>query len=288
MGDYNFTDNELRLLSTAFRNAGRRDLVLNPQSRYVAKLIDRYDLKPKGGRLVILADDKLPLRYQIEQDHGIANLLDTEAITAKNRIEKSKLGQDEKSDALPPNKDYVLIKGRVPLVHDSIRVEKKVALRVNIRDISLSELSEVIFVENLAAFDAIFEHPLFEPGRQTIIYRGHGVDIKVVHRLLRQASNYDFNIIAWTDFDPKGIEIALTCPNVSSLVLPKVGDKVPGLVSQPDLFVRQHASINCVEALVARQPSAVIEAMLQNKLAISQEHQISHVLPLVLFHLKNR
>jgi len=281
-----FSNSELRNLSREFRNSQGRDLKLNANSKYVKKLSEAYNLQPQGGSLTISKEEKAALKSRIEQEHGINNLLDTDAIVDLNRIEEAKRSQNEKSGASAPNKNVILVKGMLPLKSGIYNVPNNLSVRVHLDEIELSEIEQVLFVENLAAFDSAFKDIDFDIENVLVVYRGHGIDARAVLELLKLAPKYQFAVTAWTDYDPSGINIAFSIPNLSAFLVPLLENVPLGKVNQPNLYLDQYRSLNKVEALAKQYELASIKDLLARKLAITQEHQIAYKLPLAKVCLK--
>ena len=141
-------------------------------------------------------------------------------------------------------------------------------------------------MENLQAFDFIQSVVLPESlVNSVVVYRGHNISSKAVIDFLK-ATPQNTHIIAFCDYDPKGLEIALTTTKVSHILLPELEQAFNGAEGTRNRFDKQHAAITHF----FNQPVPKIlklhwEKLMDQKQCVSQELILAHSKQLEVFPL---
>lgn len=280
------TEYELKKLSIEFRNAGRNELTLDTSKTYVKKIIAHFNLFSPSRYLTLSISRKLEIKNELESIYQLDNLLNTAQFEMASRIDKATSTRSEKQNSLPPEHNKILCKGNVS-IPKSFLTPTGISVRVDADLVNLDKLERLIVVENLQAFDQLeMANIQLDIDTSLVVYRGHGMSIKAVSNLLRRCSR---SIVEyWADFDPEGIKIALSAPNVSRVWLPSMAylqRNDIARVSQESLYLKQHRMIDYVIQQQCRISTEHFKQMVKLNLAITQEHQIKNQIPLISIEL---
>jgi hypothetical protein len=267
---------ELIALSKVARTTHGSNLLLKSSLVSTKKICAKYAIPFFGADVIIPYAERRTLLDKIAKDHGLTSILDTGSIGKKTSTERAATNPNEKYAAKSPNDGYVLIK---VFASEFLCIDNPnwTCIRVKYNEINLDTIQRVIVVENLQAFDQILQSTIELENSDLVLYRGDGVSVKSVKEFLVQLVDTHVDVIAWCDFDPEGIKIAVTMPAVSQLVVPKLAEFELlelelidlGKINQPDLFLKQHRVISFVEKIQQKSGSEDINSLLKQKLAIS-------------------
>ncbi|MFZ2727362.1 MAG: hypothetical protein WAX77_13995, partial [Methylococcaceae bacterium] len=152
------------------------------------------------------------------------------------------------------------------------------------RELNLSNINQVIVVENLQAFDYIQLAQLPEQWREAlIIYRGHDVSSQAVIDFLK-ALNKNCAIMGFTDYDPAGFSILLNgITGISHYLLPQLSERLFSLaIGTQNNFEKQQKAITHINNISL--PACLInhwQALIKHKVCVSQEVLLSHKIALI-------
>ncbi|OUS27267.1 hypothetical protein A9Q98_09615 [Thalassotalea sp. 42_200_T64] len=230
---------------------------------------------------------KRRLYDELCQDFDVA-LLNCE-IEQLDRLQMSAIHFDEKLSVINPNDNYVLVKwltsdrnavtknegSKITFQKDlAVDFSRRQSLRVPIDELDLNSLTQVLVVENQAVFDNIHLALLPAEIKNCLcIYRGNDQLSTGCYRLLKILSKHT-QVIGFCDYDPAGIEILLTLPNISHGVFPIKDEQLFQKNNQQD-FLRQS---NILAFLDNNNNPALyphIENIKANKLSLKQEHMLA-------------
>lgn len=229
---------------------------------------------------------KKDLKNALESIYGEQILLHD--FSNSSYLQAAKISNQEKLAGVKPSDNYVLLK----LLADQEVSSKQhkvlpsnIGLRILIDDIDLLSVKNVVVIENLTAFDHIHLANLPQQLMSALfIYRGHEEsNSKGLIRLLKKLPK-TCQIIAFTDFDPAGLKIALTLPNVNACLLPEINQELNSTSHQED-FDKQHASMVFLQNQPSPNLQKFIRAIEVNRLSIKQEHMLVTKTPLFLQEL---
>lgn len=229
---------------------------------------------------------KKDLKNALESIYGEQILLHD--FSNSSYLQAAKISNQEKLAGVKPSDNYVLFK----LLADQAISSKQhrvlpsnIGMRILIDDIDLLSVKNVVVIENLTAFDHIHLANLPQQLMSALfVYRGHEEhNTKGLIRLLKKLPK-TCQIIAFTDFDPAGLKIALTLPNVNACLLPEINQELNSTSHQED-FDKQHASMVFLQNQSSPNLQKFIRAIEVNRLSIKQEHMLVTKTPLFLQEL---
>ncbi len=207
----------------------------------------------------------------------------SEPLNNLDRLQVSQLSNNEKLAGQNPNDFYVLIKQLqqpIPCLSGPVTLPAGTSLRVPIKLLNFDEITQIIIVENQIVFDQIEKANL--PARLStclVIYRGHDALATGCRNLLTALAKH-IDVIAFTDYDPKGLEITATLPGVSAHLVPELTAELRAKSYLAD-FIKQHDSLSYLE----KNGSATIQThrdiIESGKLSIKQEHMLEQATPLI-------
>ncbi len=196
----------------------------------------------RGDYLYFTASEREALRRQCRKLWGFDPIEDR---IDGDRHSAAALGAiDEKIAAQRPDDGFVLVKGNLPAGLPQLAAG--LSLRVPLATLELAAIDQLLLVENLDSFDAIAQYPLpAELADALILYRGHGGLARGARQLLGALPD-SCRVIAFPDYDPAGLQIALTLPRLDALLLPQL---TPALLEKGsrEHFQRQHGAIQFLQ-----------------------------------------
>lgn len=243
-------------------------------------------LNPQGTILSFDVVQKKQLKNIIENTYS-KQLFSTD-LSQSSYLDVAKISNQEKLAGVKPSDNYVLFK----LLADQAISSKQhkvlpsnIGMRILIDDIDLLSVKNVVVIENLTAFDHIHLANLPQQLMSALfVYRGHQKsNSKGCIRLLQKLPK-TCQIIAFTDFDPAGLKIALTLPNVNACLLPEINQELNSTSHQED-FDKQHASMVFLQNQSSPNLQKFIRAIEVNRMSIKQEHMLVTKTPLFLQEL---
>lgn len=223
----------------------------------------------RGDYLYFSASEREALRRQCRRLWGFDPIEDR---IDGDRHAAAALGAlDEKIARQRPDEGFVLLKGALPSGLPVL--SPGLSLRVPLTALDLPAIEQLLLVENLDSFDAIEQYALpAELAGSLILYRGHGGLARGARQLLG-ALPTSCRIIAFTDYDPAGLQIALTLPQLDALLLPQL---TPALLEKGsrEHFQRQHAAIQYLQHAELGGWQGVWEQMQAAGVSIKQQHML--------------
>lgn len=274
------TDKHIHMLSKAFKTA--KPVVKNQgvwqfiNAEYGIGNIDKNNLQ-------LNSKDYHLIRELIISETGLDI---SEPLPTGSRIEIAKSTGDEKFNADAPGRHHIMLNshtGQLEINNQIIPLMCGASYRTNWKQLQ-SVPTLILVVENLQAFDYIQQVNIPEPiAAATVVYRGHNISSKAVIDFLK-ATTAATQVIAFCDFDPKGIEIALTLPNVSHILLPDLKTAFEMTTGTRSLFDNQHAAVTHINSKTTLPESlkAHWAALMQQKRCVTQENMIAHNKSLVI------
>ncbi|ABE56266.1 conserved hypothetical protein [Shewanella denitrificans OS217] len=265
----------------------------------------QYDIgEPDGAykHLHFQAGDHDLLREMVQVELGIDLLTVNFEL---NRSDFAKHSHKEKLANIRPEANHVLIK--LPLTPPSAFIDIDIgsmpAVRVTVEQaLSLCaqlSLTQLIVVENLDSFDAIaqmnFDAELKALLLQSaVIYRGSGAHSPAgCKRLLRLVSDdselsQKLKVIAFTDLDPAGLQIAHLLKGCSGLIAPSLlqtsADNLLNIkqINDVDDFNKQFRQQAYLDNADLGAWQGIADWLKQHRISIKQQHFLSHNIKLSL------
>ncbi|MEW6998696.1 hypothetical protein AADZ86_13495 [Colwelliaceae bacterium BS250] len=199
-----------------------------------------------------------------------------------DRLQMSNLYSNEKLAGINPNDYFVLLKTiNTPLtcIDSHLNLVNGFAVRAPIEQIDNHLIKQLVVVENQIVFDNIHKAKLpIELQQAVFIYRGHDHLATGCYQLLRQLSTLnakgEVSIIAFCDFDPAGLQIALTLPNCNKLIVPNLNEELLAKNSVND-FLQQHSNMEFLNNTQNNAIAEIFDNIKNNKLSIKQEHMLA-------------
>lgn len=206
-----------------------------------------------------------------------------------DRMATSAVVNDEKLATSPITQDRVLVKSlRLPFQVNNAVFPAGHGIEFRVSELITTEVSQVVLVENLAAFLTLQDYPellkLLSPDALAVYRGGQGIfSAQGSHAYL---SVYAGQKIGFFDFDPAGLcQLGLT--GLDALILPSIEQKDIALLLAGDkagVFAKQCAQYAKALAQIIDQESVLAPwatLILDKQLAVMQETLLSRHLPLV-------
>ncbi len=285
---YEFCQNNLRRLSCGSLKLPKSG------SGLLRRLNDKYTFgEIKDGYLVFTEKDRQALIEIVFQENQLRLFSDLYP-DQKSRKEVAGRDRNEKNNAYPVSRDYVLVNS----LH-TIRLNQQVhtvcpftafGLTINADQITSIEHKHIVFVENLEIMAVLDKLKLPAELQEALwLYRG---DPKKEHHtgkayqfFRRFAETHE--LVCFSDLDPAGIEIALTCgahfwltPEDSSVI----NMRLSGAENE---WFNQNKSITYLKQKIdlAEKPQQAFDEMCRYSKTLKQEHMLRHSVKLGLYPL---
>jgi len=197
-----------------------------------------------------------------------------------DRINQSLYSGNEKLSGENPGRHHLLLNSNTSTLNINnmqIPLLMGCSYRIDWRNLNIENIKQVIVVENLAAFDNFQMAKIDKELKNALVlYRGHNISTKATLDLLDALAD-DAHIIAFSDYDPKGIEISKTTPRVTHFLMPAdpsfAFQKAEGTRER---FDKQWSAIKYItENTLPATLTNYWELLLQNKVCIAQELMFS-------------
>jgi hypothetical protein len=239
--------------------------------------------------------------------------------TKGERLSTAEKFRNEKNNSYAVSKDFILINSlsdlNVNQSNHKISPLTSLGSYIKAADIKSVEHSAIVLVENLSVManlsliniekmninsrsDTLNNIPYKEIDltQALWLYRG---DVKpqqttsTSYQFFRHFKN-SIPLVCFSDLDPKGIEIALSCNADYWLTLKNTNDITMQLKGDEQEWYKQGVSINfLIEKLELEIQSVentycwhnIFKTLLSHKKTIKQEHMLSHKLPLTLINI---
>lgn len=209
-----------------------------------------------------------------------------------DRLAMSGKSHAEKLAKIRPEAEYLLLKFlgfHSPPVAISALSSLRVPLATAQALCSEQHVSAILVVENLDVFDVIHQARLLEDlTNLMVIYRGSGdhSPIGVRHFLRSMAGRLP--VIAFTDLDPAGLQIAHTLNAVTHCVVPQLALTAPvellamAQINSTNDFDKQAKQTKYLQNADMKQWQQLALWLNQHRISIKQQHMLFHRLELVL------
>tara|TARA_B100000809_G_scaffold124953_1_gene123208 strand:+ start:1565 stop:2551 length:987 start_codon:yes stop_codon:yes gene_type:complete len=311
---YNFTQDKLQ----KNRQGGQIKNSALATRLYEEYNFGQFDFNKKS--LIFTLQDILVLSEEIQSRLSI-DIRQDPYPSKEDRISSAKKFRNEKDNSYAVSKDFILVNSlsHLNVNHSSHKISPLTSLGSYIRadDIMSVEHSAIVLVENLAVMANLslininsmnikinnnsgtlhnIPYKEIDLTQALWLYRG---DIKP-----QQTTNtsYEFfrrfkdntPLICFSDLDPKGIEIALTCNADYWLTLDDTNEITMPLSGDEQEWYKQSVSVNFLNEQLKHdiQPventhcwQTIFNILLSHKKTLKQEHMLTHKLPLRLINI---
>ncbi|WP_028863579.1 DUF7281 domain-containing protein [Psychromonas aquimarina] len=263
-------------------------------SSLLIRLNSEYNFgKIKDGYLVFTENDRQALIEIVFQENQL-QLFREPFLDKQSRAEAAAAFRNEKNNAYPVSRDYVLVNS----LH-TIRMNQKVhtvspftafGLTINAEQITSIEHQKIVFVENLEIMAVLNKLNMPAELQDALwLYRG---DVKKdshsskAYQFFRRFAD-SHQLVCFSDLDPAGIEIALTCcahywltPQDSSVINMK-------LLGAENEWFNQNKSITYLKQKpdLAEKCQLAFDEMCRQRKTLKQEHMLRHSVKLALYPL---
>jgi len=240
--------------------------------------------------------ERLKLIQLVHDQHQV-NLLIDEYPAKQNRLVNAKTQNNEKYNALAVSHDFVLVNAfqQLKLNQQCIDLQgiASLGLSINTTQISSIEHRTLVFVENLAVMANLKKITLAEDAlhlKEALwIYRGdkkHTQTTAQAYTFYKRFAD-THQLVCFADFDPAGLQIALTC-GATKLLAPCLSSVVSLPVSGAEkAYYDQHqAKIYLDNNPNLSTPCQQLYCeMKSNKKTLQQEHLLAHQIPLSIYKI---
>ncbi|MBE8167522.1 MAG: hypothetical protein HAW66_04045 [Shewanella sp.] len=276
------TDIHFKAVANAVKQRRQVTLPLNKTWQAIYEVAVIGELNQQRRKLILSSVQLKELR-QIIQDICKVDVLNYSLDI--ERVEMTAQGADDKLAKIKPEDDFVLFK-TLGVTFNSLPFTKACSMRVKVDELlaylEQESIQAIMVVENLDVFDRINEFELLFGKKKTlVIYRGDSKHSPSgVKKFLLNIPS-DKAVIAFTDFDPDGLKIALTLPSVTAVLLPIPIEEMRN-INQIDDYVKQSGA---VKFLNDNCPGSIVQDwsfMRTHRLSIKQQTMLSRKMPLKL------
>jgi len=309
---YNFTQDKLQ----KNRQGGQIKNSALATRLYEEYNFGQFDFNKKS--LIFTLQDILVLSEEIQSRLSI-DIRQDPYPSKEDRISSAKKFRNEKDNSYAVSKDFILVNSlsHLNVNHSSHKISPLTSLGSYIKaeDIKSIEHSAIVLVENLAVManlssiniekikiNSCLENPNnilckeIDLTKALWLYRG---DVKPQHTTNKSYQFFrhfkgSIPLVCFSDLDPKGIEIALSCNADYWLTLNNINEITMPLKGDEQEWYRQGVSISfLIEKLELDLQSVenthgwhnIFKTLLSHKKTIKQEHMLSHKLPLTLINI---
>lgn len=297
---YNFTKSKLDKL----RSGGKIKWSISCQRLHDDYGFGTLTYEGKNEYLVFNSDDRAALIRTIINEHGLDLVIDDYSFE-KSRAENAKHHRNEKVNSYAVSKDFILVNTLTDFRLNGERFAKaplsSLGHYIKADEIISIEHRQIVLVENLTIMANLAALNLPSALQEALwLYRG---DLKsqqqtgTAYHFFRRFGQQDTTIgkdelpkhqmICFSDFDPKGIEIALTCGADYWLTIDDntvINIELTG--SEKDWFDQTGAKTFLTKhPLLPDKCQQAFQIMNDSKKTFKQEHMLSHQTSLALFTL---
>ena len=212
----------------------------------------------------------------------------------QSRIKNAQTARNEKVGALKVSEGFVLLNSLNSLclnhkVSESCRLSS-LGNFIYASEVESIEHQQIILVENLAVMANLSRLNIPESLKEALwVYRG---DVQTQQQT--GTANQFFKrfkesnqLICFSDFDPAGLQIALSCGAEKWLALARVDDLKMTLSGIEHEWFNQNNAISFInkQEKINNSINRLFSAMNSHQKTLKQEHMIEHSLPLTLYPL---
>ncbi|MEL4295338.1 DUF7281 domain-containing protein [Shewanella xiamenensis] len=279
---------QLQLLEGVYLNRSPR-VKLSPNWRTIYRELEVGELDGAEKYLCFAPRDFELLRQGVLAKEGV----DLQALDFNlDRIAMSAQSQNEKLANIRPEAEYVLLK-YLGFESPPMGMSARSALRTPLDEAEQLchelNVNAILVVENLDIFDAITQARLpAELSRVMVIYRGSGHHSPIGVRQFLQAMAGKMPIIAFTDLDPAGLQIAHTLTGMTHCIVPQLALFAPSelltipQINSADDFAKQAPQAKYLQSADLKNWQQLSLWLIQQRISIKQQHLLAHRLELVL------
>ncbi|WP_283627785.1 DUF7281 domain-containing protein [Shewanella baltica] len=209
-----------------------------------------------------------------------------------DRMAMSAKSHNEKLAKIRPEAEYVLLKFlgfQSPPVAISALSSLRIPLDEAQKHCRELHVAAILVVENLDVFDVIHQARLPEDlTNLMVIYRGSGHHSPIGVRHFLQAMAGELPIIAFTDLDPAGLQIAHTLMGVTHYLVPQLALTAAaellgiGQINSTYDFDKQAKQTKYLQHADLKRWQELAFWLTQHSISIKQQHLLAHGLELVL------
>ncbi len=266
------------------------------KQQYLKNLHDEYQFGQSvfpGDYLCFNQDDWGNLIKIVKQELDVDLRFDCYP-ELQSRNSSAVTDRNEKSNSFPVSKNYILVNSLIPLSLNKkthpVSPFNSFGIYINADQISSIEHKQIVLVENLAVMAVLDKLVIPERLKGALwLYRGD------VRPQQNSAKAYQFfrrfkeshQLICFSDFDPAGIQIALTCDAKQWLTIKQFEVANMPLQGAENKFYDQRNACKFLDNY-SSLPNKAVSAytyMKQNRKSLQQEHMFAHLVELTLFPL---
>jgi len=262
--------------------------------------------------------DILELSKEVQDSHGVDIRIDPYP-SKKDRINTAEKNRNEKGNSYAVSKDFILINSLSELNINKIchKISPLISLGTYIKaeDIQSVDHTAIVLVENLAVMANLNVINLASindnNSNKNLLNKSNNIDLTKALWLYRgdvkpqQTTNTSYQffrrfkgeipLICFSDLDPKGIEIALTCHADFWLTLNNTNDVNIPLLGNEQEWYKQESSISFLQEQLDNIPTQEKDCwqntfinLRTHRKTLKQEHMLKHNLALTLLTLTNQ
>jgi len=262
--------------------------------------------------------DILELSKEVKDSHGV-DIRNDPYPSKKDRINTAEKNRNEKGNSYAVSKDFILINSLSELNINKIchKISPLISLGTYIKaeDIQSVDHTAIVLVENLAVMANLNVINLASindnNSNKNLLNKSNNIDLTKALWLYRgdvkpqQTTNTSYQffrrfkgeipLICFSDLDPKGIEIALTCHADFWLTLNNTNDVNIPLLGNEQEWYKQESSISFLQEQLDNIPTQEKDCwqntfinLRTHRKTLKQEHMLKHNLALTLLTLTNQ
>jgi hypothetical protein len=264
-------------------------VLFNPKWQQIYRELEIGEPDASYKWLFLSAQDLAQLRQDVKKHLGLDLLFDDFNV---DRMAMSAKSHNEKLAKIRPEAEYVLLKFlgfQSPPVAISALSSLRIPLDEAQKHCRELYVAAILVVENLDVFDVIHQARLPEDlTNLMVIYRGSGHHSPIGVRHFLQAMAGELPIIAFTDLDPAGLQIAHTLMGVTHCLVPQLALTAAaellaiGQINSTYDFDKQAKQTKYLQHADLKRWQELAFWLTQHSISIKQQHLLAHGLELVL------
>ena len=239
--------------------------------------------------LFFTAQDLVKLRQDVKDHLGLDLFYDDLNV---DRMAMSAKSHNEKLAKIRPEAEYVLMK-YLGFESSPTGISTRTSLRIPLDEAQKHchelNVAAILVVENLDVFDVIHQARLPQDLTHVmVIYRGSGHHSPIGVRHFLQAMAGRLPVIAFTDLDPAGLQIAHTLMGVTHYLVPQLALTAAaellaiGQINSTYDFDKQAKQTKYLQHADLKRWQELAFWLTQHSISIKQQHLLAHGLELVL------
>lgn len=282
------TRGQLRLIAGALKDRPAK-VLFNPKWQQIYRELEIGEPDASYKWLFLSTQDLAQLRQDVKKHLGLDLLFDDFNV---DRMVMSAKSHNEKLATIRPEAEYVLMK-YLGFGSSPIGISTRTSLRIPLDEAQKHchelNVATILVVENLDVFDVIHQARLPQDLTNVmVIYRGSGHHSPIGVRHFLQAMADKLPIIAFTDLDPAGLQIAHTLTGVTHWLVPQLALTAPAellaiaQINSTDDFDKQAKQAKYLQNAELKHWQKLAVWLNQHRISIKQQHLLHHRLELVL------